>query len=312
MIPPSGGIYRFQGSWEAIGRGGNNPGRLEWRVEYRSAANQPSTALSPSGALNSGFPYSDNFDVDLAVINWTQTFFNQRAGIAIGRLAFDVYLDPYAFQTTGRAYLNRAFVLNPTIPTTGIGALGAAGKGFVTDNLWIGGQAYDANAKNGEFDLDTIQQNEWLSAVEIGWTPGIEHYKTRRIQATFWHRDALSEAGVEAGTGLALSATYQMDQWLPFVRMGWSDGGAGVPAELMASTGFEYTVKSDQFASIGLGWAKPTANTSADEYVIETSYRWQATPGVSITPDLQLLLNPSKHPNKDTVWVGGIRCILTL
>jgi hypothetical protein len=32
-----GGIYRFQDSWVAFGRGSGHPGRLEWRLENRSA-----------------------------------------------------------------------------------------------------------------------------------------------------------------------------------------------------------------------------------------------------------------------------------
>lgn len=310
-----GGVYRFQGSWEAFARDTGHPGRLEWRVEYRSGVGnmQAPTQLSGSRAMDSGFGYSDNFDLDLAVINWTQNFNDKRGGVAIGRLAFDVYLDPYPFQTFSRAYLNRAFILNPTMATTGIGALGAAGKGFVTDNIWVGGQIYDGNAASGEFDLDTVQENEWLSAVEIGWAPSVDRYKTDRVQLTYWHKDAGEKAGATEGSGVAFTASYQVaEKWLPFIRFGSSDGGAGVPADLAASTGFEYKVRSDQAFGFGAGWAQPTKGLSNDEYVLETSYKWQITPGLSLTPDLQALIHPSKYPFEDILWVGGLRCILTI
>jgi hypothetical protein len=42
--------------------------------------------------------------------------------------------------------------------TTGIGALGAVAKGMVTDQFWIGGGLYDANAASGEFDWDTVER----------------------------------------------------------------------------------------------------------------------------------------------------------
>jgi hypothetical protein len=29
-------------------------------------------------------------------------------------------------------------------------------------------------------------------------------------------------------------------------------------------------------------------------------------------PDLQLLIDPAANPDKESVWVGGLRCILTL
>jgi porin len=310
-----GGIYRFQGEWESFGRETGHPGRLEWRLEYRSAVGdlQAPTSLSGSGALDTGFLYAEKFDLDLSILNWTQLFNDKRAGFAVGRLAYDVYLDPYPFQTIARAYLNRAFIVNPTMATAGIGALGVVAKGFVTDNIWVGGQVYDANAVNGEFDLDTIQESEWLSAVEIGWAPGVDRYKTSRVQLTYWHKDALDEAGVPEGSGVVFTASYQIDEkWLPFIRLGWSDGGGGVPAERSASTGFEYQVTPDQAAAFGAGWAKPADESFRDEYVLEGSYRWQVTPGISLMPDLQALFNPSAYPDQDTVWVGSLRCILSL
>ena len=170
-----GGIFRFQGAWSLFDRSGSHPGRLEWRLESRSNVFGQQSPMDLSGqigaaAANTGFPYTTTFDLDLAVINWTQAFNNATAGVAAGRLAFDIYLDAMPFQPIGKGFINRAFILNPTIANTGIGALGVVAKGFVSDQFWIGGQIHDANAVNGEFDWDTVKEGEWLSAVEIGWT----------------------------------------------------------------------------------------------------------------------------------------------
>lgn len=196
-----GGIYRFQGSWVAFCRDTGHPGSLEWRIENR---NEVGGYLSPSQlggeigaeALNTGFGYSDNFSTDISVLNWTQVLFDKRAGFAVGRLAFDVYLDAFMFQTFSRGFLNRAFLVNPTIGTTGIGALGAVAKGFVTENFLIGGQIYDGNAASGDFDFDTFEEHEWLKAVEFAWTPAMARYKTDRIQFTYWDKDEREKAGV--------------------------------------------------------------------------------------------------------------------
>jgi porin len=317
-----GGVYRFSGSWTAFARDSGHPGRIEWRVENRSnvgSSQAPNTLSGAVGAaaLNTGFGYSESFDTDLAVFNWTQLFADQRGGVAIGRLAFDVYLDPYAFQTFSRAFLNRAFILNPTMATTGIGALGGVAKGFVTDNVWIGGQVYDANAASGDFDWDTIEESEWFGAFEMGWAPAIDRYKTDRVQLTYWSKDERAKAEVEKGEGLALTASCLVaERWLPFVRYGHSDGGAGVPAVDALSMGFEYAVRADQHFALGAGWAKPSGKTFEgdlrDEYVIEASYRFQVTPSISLTPDLQLLIDPAQHPEEDRVWVAGVRGIVNL
>ena len=317
----AGGIYRFQGSWKGYSSPPGNDGKLEWRLEARSdIGGDPSPqqfGAQYAAALNTGFPYGNNFDTDLAVLNWTQLLNNGRAGVVAGRLAFDAYLDAFAFQSPYRGFLNRSFIFNPTLATTGAGALGAVAKGFVTDQVWLGAQIYDGNASNGTFDLDTLREYEWLKAVEIGWTPDIGLRATDRIQLTYWEKDARHVQGVSAGDGVAVSASRQWtDSLLMFVRMGHSNGGAGVAAENAVSLGFEYSPWADRSWTVGAGWADPSKETHGqrldDEYVVETSYRFQVTKNFSLTPDVQLLLSPAKTPEEDRVWIAGVRAVLTM
>jgi porin len=312
-----GQIYRFLGSYNAFGKDTGHPGRIEWRFEHRS---NMGSYLSPSqlggetgaAALDSGFAYSPAFDTDLAVLNWTQLFNQKKAGFAVGRLAFDAYLDAFPFQTFSRGFINRAFILSPAMATTGIGALGTVAKGFVNDNVWLGGQIYDGNAVSGDFNMDTFDQGEWLKAVEIGWTPSFERRTTDRIQFTWWDKDAREQAGIAAGQGWTVSASMKRDKWFPFFRFGHSDGGAGVAAKEAASLGFEYTTLPTQAWSLGLGWANPTASDKRDEYVVETSYKFQLLKGFSLLPNVQLLLDPANNPEQDQVWVFGLRGILAI
>ena len=181
-----GNIFRFLGNWTLWEKDNGNLGRIEWRVESRSnwgGFQAPGSLGGATGiaALAPGFAYSDNFDMDLAVINWTQGFADGKAGYAVGRLAFDVYLDAFPFQTFSRGFINRSFILNPTLPTTGVGALGGVVKGFVTDNIWLGAQIHDANAASGRFDFDTIREGEFLKAVEVGFTPSFGQRKSHLV-----------------------------------------------------------------------------------------------------------------------------------
>ncbi len=310
-----GGIYRLQASWNAVGRGTGHPGRLEIRVENRSA---PGGWISPqelgndlgAAALNTGILYTDDFDTDISVLNWTQGFNDERAAVVVGRLAFDAYQDALMFQTISRGFINRSFVLNPTIGITGIGALGAVAKGFVTDSVWLGGQIYDGNGVNGDFDFDTIKENEWLTNAEIGWTPSLDRSKIDRAQFTYWHKDSRDDAGVSSGHGWAVSASHQFtDQIVAFTRFGHSNGGAGVAAKNAASAGIEYSPWRSQALSLGFGWAEPSDSSLRDEYVIETSYKISVTPQMSIMPDVQLLLDPSNNPSESSVWVFSFRTI---
>jgi porin len=317
-----GNVFRFLGNWTLFQRESGNLGRIEWRLESRSdwfGLQAPGSLGGATGvaALAPGFGYSDNFELDLAVINWTQGFANGRAGYAVGRLAFDAYVDAFPFQTFSRGFINRSFILNPTLPTTGIGALGGVVKAFVTDQLWLGAQLHDANAASGKLDFDTVQEGEFLKAVEIGYTPSFGQRKTQLIQFTYWDKDERSAAGVSSGSGWALSAAWKLDDtYFPFIRFGRSDGGGGVAAETAVSAGVEISRPRGEAWTLGAGWARPSEKTFGpgldDETVIETSYKFSISKHLTLLPDAQVIFNPANNPEKSSIWVVGIRAILTL
>jgi porin len=317
-----GNIFRFFGNWTVFKRDNGNLGRIEWRVESRSnfgSFQAPGSLGSATGisTVVPGFAYSDNFDLDIPILNWTQGFANGRAGYAVGRLAFDVYLDAFPFQTFSRGFLNRSFILNPTLPTTGVGAIGGVVKGFVSDNIWLGAQIHDANAASGNFDWNTMQEGEWLKAVEIGYAPSFEERNTKRAQLTYWQKDARTLAGVSKGSGWGVSAAYKLnDKYFPFVRFGHSDGGGGVAAESAISVGVEIAQRSDEIWTIGAGWAKPSRETFGpgldNETVLESSYKFQLSQNFSITPDVQIVFNPANDPGESSIWVVGLRAIFSM
>lgn len=317
-----GGVYRFQGNWQAFTFSDGSTGSLNWRVENRSELGGLQSPATLGGAIaggfNTGFGYSDNFSTDLAVLNWTQGFNGDKAGVAVGRLAFDAYLDAFAFQTFSRGFINRAFILNTTMGTTGIGALGAVVKGYVSNNIWLGAHIYDANASSGKFDFDTVQEGEYLTAVELGWTPSAARQKTDRIQLTYWQKDQRALAATSKGSGWLLSASYLINESvLPFVRYGNSDGGADVAATQSLSAGVDIKTSPTQNLTMGIAWNELNDNTSeinrTSEWVVETSYKFQLSKNFSFTPDLQLMKNPASLASQsDNNWIFGIRGILTL
>ena len=313
----AGGIYRLQGEWVLFDRGGNHPGSIVFRVENRSKIGSGIPPASLRGeigaaATDPGFAYSDNFGTDFSVLAWQQFFANKRAAFAVGLLDFSAYVDAFYYQTISRGFLNRSFILGPTLATTGVGALGGVAKGFVTDNFWIGGGFYDANAKSGDPSFDTWDSGELLKHVEVGWTPDIARRGTDRVQLTYWHKDRLVAKGTPSGSGWLLSWSRKLDRrWVPFVRAGWSDGGGGALAKRSLSAGFSYRMAFQDWLTIGAGVNKPSDKTHGvnlgNETVLEASYHWQITANTSLLPDLQLIVDPANNPAEDTVWTAGLR-----
>lgn len=313
-----GGIFRFQENWTLFERDDRSLDRIEWRLESRSnlgGLRAPGSLGSATGiaALAPGFAYSDEFDIDLAIFNWTRRFNNGRSGFAIRRLGFDVYLDAFPFQTFSRGFANRSFILKPMLPTTGSDAIGAMAKGYVTDNVRLGALIDDANAASG--DNDTLEQGEFVKAIEFGYTPGFEQRNTYRIQFTYWKTDARELVGVSLGKGWAVSAAYKLnDGLLPFVGFGHSDGCGSVTAQDTISMGLEATLRLDQVWTLGAGWAKPSRDTFGrgvdDETVLETSYKFRLSQNLSLTPDVQVIFNPANNPSESSVTVLGLQAIL--
>ena len=87
-------------------------------------------------------------------------------------------------------------------------------------------------------------------------------------------------------------------------------------AEDAISAGLEITRRNNEIWSIGAGWAKPSEMTHGpgldNEFVIETSYKFELANNLSLTPDIQLLLNPANNPTESSVWVLGLRMIVVL
>lgn len=317
----AGGIYRLQGEWVLFDRGGEHPGGIVFRVENRSKIGggiPPASLRGEIGAVatDPGFAYSDDFGTAFSVLGWQQLFAKKRAAFAIGLLDFSAYIDAFYYQTISRGFLNRSFILSPTLATTGVGALGGVAKGFLSDHFWIGGGIYDANAKSGDPSFDSWDFGELLKHVEVGWTPAADRRGTDRVQLTYWHKDRLQAKGTPSGSGWLLSWSHKLGRrWVPFVRAGWSDGGGGALAKRSVSAGFSYRMAFQDWLTVGAGVNKPSHETlEADlgtEKVLEASYLWQVTANTSLLPDLQLILDPSDNPEEDTVWTAGLRLRLT-
>lgn len=66
--------------------------------------------------------------------------------------------------------------------------------------------------------------------------------------------------------------------------------------------------------SLGLNWGRPSTETFGDglrdQYTAAFYYRYQLLKSLAITPDLQLLVNPSLNDNEDMIVVSGIRARL--
>lgn len=62
--------------------------------------------------------------------------------------------------------------------------------------------------------------------------------------------------------------------------------------------------------ALGLNWGKPNQVSfegADDQYTMELFWRYQLTKEVAVTPSVQYIKDPALNPEKDSLWVFGLR-----
>ena len=313
----AGGVLRFFGRWNILNRDTGNSGTLVYKVENR---HRLGTDIAPQD-LGSEIGYVGLTAVPFSNIDWALTNLFWEQHLSEGRFSFvagivDVtdYVDTYSLVSPWSDFFNLAFSTDPTIPAPNQG-LGIAASFMVTDTIYMLGGLADTNGDPTD-PLDSFDSffntAEFFSNFEVGWIPTYKERFTNNIHLTGWYADARESADVPSGWGLAFSWNRLFnDTWEPFIRVGYADDG-GALWEKSVSIGFGYHMpRENDMAGLGLNWGKPSEDSFGpgldDQYSAELYYRFQLMQFLTITPDVQLLVNPALNPDEDLIAIFGIR-----
>lgn len=86
--------------------------------------------------------------------------------------------------------------------------------------------------------------------------------------------------------------------------------------ERSVSIGLGYHMrKKDDLIALGLSWGRPSEETFGpgldNQYTAELYYRLHPSQNVTVTPDVQLLINPALTPDEDVIGIFGVRARLS-
>lgn len=320
----SSGVFRFTGSWQAIGRGSDTTGTLNFLVEQRHSYtdNTPAefafNSLGNIGAIE--IPFADD-SWHLTNLYWSQSWKNGDFEAVIGFLDITDYVDVYPLTSPWTDFSNFVFSIGvATMDLPDDGALGLAAGAWLTDQLYLIGGFTDLNSNPNEpFNgFNTFfNKSQFFKHIELGWTLSPkERYYLDNLHLTLWHADQREQIGVKDGWGGVLSFTGSIDDnWIVFARAGFSEDGGSL-LQKAVSLGFSYipsptgAVPGSQLG-FGVNWGQPNdalfGSGLRDQYAIESYFRLQITKEISITPAVHLLINPALNPEKDTIWGLGLR-----
>ena len=316
----SGGIFRFFGSWDLLGRDTPNPGALLWKVEHRYAYSDLAPGafgLGPLGYVGLiGAPWNDQ-GTRLTNLYWRQRFNEGKATLIGGYFDVTDYVDTFVGGSPWTGFVNLAF-------STGSGSmflpndatLGIAAAGMLTDNIYAIGGITNVYADPTDPLSDSVSRffrdGEHFVTLELGWTRSQERIYQDNTHVTFWYVDGSIQAGTDRGWGINFSHVRHINsQWMPFIRGGYAkDGGSLLQKSVSGGVLYQREPGGD-LLGVGLNWGQPNESTFGsgldNQYTLEVFYRFQLAQQLAITPSVEYLKNRALNSSDDSIWVVGLR-----
>ena len=316
------GVVRLFARWELVKRGSKANGAVVGKVEYR---HRMSDEISPQDlGLEVGYvgfttvPFGDTEWI-LANLFWEQHLAENRLAFVAGLVDVTDYINTYALNDPWTHFLNQAFATDPTIPAPSPG-LGAAVTSRISRHFYANAGIADANGDPtdpGNSLSSFFDTGEYFTHIDLSWSPSFERRISDSFRLTAWHADELEEVGVPGGWGCAMSWNHLVGKrWQPFVRAGWAEEGSAVwDRSISGGLGFFPRGAAD-LLGLGLNWSRPSRTIYGpglnDQYTVEMFYRWRPFRAFTVTPDIQLLVDPALNPDEDVIVVFGVRGRLAL
>jgi porin len=312
--PPTdamGDDYEMWGVFSLTPDGSKHPSIIAIKAEGRSRyASLTPGELGP--AIGSLWPTTATYsrqNFSLIQFWWEYHLVKDQLGFRVGKMDVTDFIDIYQYIVSDYGFINGGLTANMTIPFPA-NSLTFQLSGNIGKNGYFMATIADINAEKTSLSLDTFfTEGEYFTSFEFGYVPTYSNGKGR-YHLSAWYVDSQKKTGRRAGQGVTLSLEQQIgEHFHPFVRYGYGHGNTA-PCEQMMNIGFgiekPFCRESDLFL-MGYVWGRPFDNDKRDQHMFETLYRIQVFPNWQLSPDFQLIINPSDNNKDDVIAVLGLR-----
>ena len=304
------------GEWSLPGTEADRSWFVGYQAEMRHrlfTSSRPSELGASAGSLWGTTDGFNTQDMSLVQLWWQQAFFDEALRYRIGKVDQVDFFDIGTFNSANLFFSNAAFSASPTIAAPENG-LGAAVSVSPSDNWYLNVGMGDANGRKTSMGFSSFfDDNDYFTAAEFGLTPKIQGYGQGYYQFTVWHTDGRkihNKPKQSSGKGFSLRfEQYFGEDVLPFVTYSRASGGATAVRQLVtAGVGlrdiFGY---KDDIVGVAVGWGQPEDRSLRNQTVAELFYRMQISDYLQLTPDIQIIREPSRNRDNDTIGVFGLR-----
>ena len=314
-------------SRDIFGTGTASPVTLDIVVEQRGPVGTDNPPLQGGVLAGSIVPTAatwGDFDLGITQFYIRQNLADNKFQYTIGKVFAPNFVNAYPFFDDNRQFFNQTFSTSPTIPTP-LRGFGIVGVWFPTETgAYIQGGVFTANSDDTGLTVDNFfEDGELFYNLELGWS-GLARtgtpiqargpMDTNNVHLSFWHKDAQPDAVSifqPDAQGVAFNANFMYgDNLMWFLRGGVSDGWV-TKRNVTAGFGYRPSANFSDLLGVGVGWAQPSNDALSEQLTAEAFYRFQVTPNLAITPNLQIIRDPSLNPGIDTLYVAGLRARIT-
>ena len=305
-------------TWTFLGRGTGTTTMLGFEFLKRDTIRtelSPQTLFTQFGSLYSTAAPFGETDSSIGEL-WIQQKFRNVFGFRVGRIFPITAYDFFPFKNFRTDFVDFNHVTNAAIPlpSNGLGAF-VVYRPHSQVMLRLG--AHDANADVEKSGFNTYEKGELFKIFEVGFDTGLMPREPGRpphghVHVSIWHQNQREDAGVASGWGIAGSALQRFGRFTPFLRYGYanhSDDGP-TPVKHMANVGLVIDGifgQANDRIGVGYTWSDPANHELDNQKQIDSYYRVQVTPEIQVGPTFQLIFDPVRNPEEDTVYVWGIR-----
>lgn len=327
-----GGWMLLEASWSPVNRGGNNEGGLVAALDWRHTISGSKNALFQfeTGSLwPTDFLYLE-WDPWFSSLYWQQRLSKGKFVFRVGNQAAPQFIDFFRYKDGRTSFSGSPFTAAPgSIPTPPPG-FGASFRWSPIEGseFYVAGTLNDMNADVHEFDWENIfRYGQFFYGLEFGKNWRRSKGDFDHLHLLIFYADRVDTSPPvfpnEAGGGFKLAGEKQWNRIVGFgsytynTAEGGSFGIALIRQAINAGFAVNRPLNIGGEVGVGFSWAEPTDGVGLagtpqrqpvkDQYGMEVYWKLLVTSDLWVTPNLQVIVNPTYNPGTESVVVPGLK-----
>ncbi len=313
----AGGVVDFYGRWLLLDGDGYS-GTFGFSFDNRHKVTDTSPG-SFSDQVGSQWSTADGWGVRQFAWKqwwWEQAFADKKIHLTVGKLNPGSYYDQNRLADADHYFLSYGLADNPAgnQPSEGLGVNLAAdvGEWLLTAGM------HDANGKTTNFGFETIDRKQFYVEGQVSRQVDWDDLKGT-WRASWWHQPPGKEEDRMAGSGFLAGFDQELAKVggytaIGAVRYGYQGDKAVATEQFLSVSAVVEGLYGSKGNGAGMGvtWGEPSTEGLRDQYVFETFMRFQLTPSLQCSPDIQFIVHPTDAPGVSNVGIVSLRLVLTL